>query len=383
MISSSEQNVWGVSQLTHYIKTFLEEDPILQDVEVQGEVANITYHRSGHVYFTLKDADSQVSAVLFKMHALRVERMKTGDKIIARGNISVYAPRGNYQLLVKHVRKQGTGDLFQQFIALRDRLKEEGLFDPSHKRPIPSFARTIGVITSPTGAAIRDIIQTLSRRFPVLNIRVFPAIVQGERGVQSIVKAIAMAEQQQVDLILLGRGGGSMEDLWNFNEEQVARAVFESPIPIITGIGHESDFTIADFVADVRASTPTAAAERAVPDMSVLQQQLHTYQHQLTKSLSHFIDIRRQILDDYSHRIITSGRERLNKHRHEINLIRKELEGMDVKRILQQGYTLTLKEGKVQKGIAGLKEEEVIETIFEEGRVVSQINEIQSSPQIP
>ena len=383
MTPSSEQNVWGVSQLTHYIKTFLEEDPLLQDVEVQGEVANITYHRSGHVYFTLKDAHSQVSAVLFKMHALRAEKMKTGDKIIARGNMSVYAPRGNYQLLVKQVRKQGTGDLFQQFIALRDRLKEEGLFDPSHKLPLPSFARTIGVITSPTGAAIRDIIQTLSRRFPVLNIRVFPAIVQGEKGAQSIVKALSAAEGQEVDLILLGRGGGSMEDLWNFNEEQVARAIFESPVPIITGIGHESDFTIADFVADVRASTPTAAAERAVPDISVLQQQLGTYQVQLTKSLSHFINMRRQILDDYSHRIVTSGKERINQHRHEIDLLQKELEGMDVNRILQQGYTLTLQDGQIQKGVGKLHEGDVIETIFETGRVSSRIEDIQSSPQLP
>lgn len=382
MILSSDQNVWGVSQLTHYIKTSLEEDPLLGDMEVQGEVANITYHRSGHVYFTLKDAHSQVSAVLFKMHALRVEKMQTGDKIIARGNISVYAPRGNYQLLVKQVRKEGVGDLFQQFIALRDRLKEEGLFDPSHKRPLPTIVRTIGVITSPTGAAIRDIIQTLTRRFPALKVQVFPAIVQGERGAQSIVKALEIAVEKQVDLILLGRGGGSMEDLWNFNEEQVARAIFASPIPIITGIGHESDFTIADFVSDVRASTPTAAAERAVPDLAVLLRQLDTYQDQLTKSLSHFIDIRRQILDDYSQRIVRAGKDRISQHRHEMNLLQKELEGMDVNRILQQGYTLTLKDGQVQKGIGELDKEDVIETIFETGRVVSRIEEIQSSPHI-
>ena len=379
MNQASNSPIIGVSQLTSYIKASLEEDPSLQNIEVQGEVANVTYHRSGHVYFTLKDAHAQISAVLFKMHALRSEKIETGESIIATGNISVYAPRGNYQLLVRKIRKRGTGDLFQQFIALRDRLKAEGLFDPSHKQPIPLFARRIGVITSPTGAAIRDIVQTLSRRYSTVEIKLFPAIVQGERGASSLVKAIGQAQDYPIDLIILGRGGGSIEDLWNFNEEQVARAIYRSSIPIITGIGHESDFTIADFVSDLRASTPTAAAEQAVPNLANLQEQLDVYESQLKRSLFHFIDVKRQILDDYLNRMVSVGRERMNLHRHQLELLQKELEGMSPSRILKQGFTLTLHKGQVIQNVSDIGPGDIIESIFEEGKVSSRVEDVQTS----
>ncbi len=379
MNQASTPPIIGVSQLTSYIKASLEEDPSLQDIEVQGEVANVTYHRSGHVYFTLKDAHAQISSVLFKMHALRSEKIEAGENIIATGNISVYAPRGNYQLLVRKIRKKGTGDLFQQFIALRDRLKAEGLFDPFHKQPIPPFARRIGVITSPTGAAIRDIAQTLARRYSAVEIKLFPAVVQGERGASSLVKAIEQAQDYPIDLIILGRGGGSIEDLWNFNEEQVARAIYHSSIPIITGIGHESDFTIADFVSDLRASTPTAAAEQAVPDLANLKEQLEVYEGQLKRSLFHFIDVKRQILDDYLNRMVSAGRERMNLHRHQLELLKKELEGMSPSRILKQGFSLTLLDGRIIQNVSDIAPGNLIETIFEEGKVSSRVEDVQAS----
>ena len=237
---NSSNKVLGVSQLTAYIKASLEEDPLLQEVEVQGEVANLTYHRSGHVYFTLKDVDSQISAVLFKTYAAKAPKMEVGESIIASGGISVYAPRGNYQLMVRKIRKTGKGDLFEQFIAVRKKLKEEGLFDAAHKLPLPSYPMRIAVLTSPTGAAVRDIIRTLSRRFPGLYVQLYPTTVQGTLGAKSIINSLTLVQSSGAEVIILGRGGGSMEDLWNFNEESVARAIHASQIPVITGIGHET-----------------------------------------------------------------------------------------------------------------------------------------------
>ncbi|MEM9720115.1 MAG: exodeoxyribonuclease VII large subunit [Bacteroidota bacterium] len=375
---NSTQNILEVSQLTAYIKATLEDDPILQEVEVQGEVANLTYHRSGHVYFTLKDAGAQISSVLFKTYALRSEKMEVGEQIIATGSISVYAPRGNYQLMVRKVRKTGKGDLFEQFIKIRNRLREEGLFDPHRKRSIPPYPSKIAVITSPTGAAIRDIIRTLSRRFPGLHIQLYPTTVQGHGGEESIVNSLHLAQSSAAEVIILGRGGGSMEDLWNFNEESVARAIADSQIPVITGIGHESDFTIADFVADFRASTPTAAAERAVPDQQALKEKLVALKSQIHHTLQHALDIKRQILDDYSHRIASAGRERLNHYRHTLELLSTQLEGLDTQRILQRGYTITLKEGKILKSGMDLSQADQLETVFADSRIVSRVEEVKT-----
>ena len=373
---NSSNQVLDVSQLTAYIKASLEDDPFLQEVEVQGEVANLTYHRSGHVYFTLKDAGSQISAVLFKTYALKASRMEVGESIVATASISVYAPRGNYQLMVRKVRKTGRGDLFEQFLAIRNRLKEEGLFDPEHKLPLPSFPAQIAVITSPTGAAVRDIIRTLSRRFPGLYIQLFPTTVQGTGGAKSIVDSLALAQSSGAQVIILGRGGGSMEDLWNFNEESVARAIHASQIPVISGIGHESDFTIADFVADFRASTPTAAAEHAVPDHQAIRSTLSSYEGQIKRALQHSLDVKRQILDDYSHRIASAGKERLNHYRHSLALLATQLEGLDSQRILQRGFTLTLKEGKILKSGGELNPDDSLETVFADSRVRSRVEEV-------
>ena len=213
---AAEPTTYSVKELTFYIKHVLEQDRLLQGVKVSGEISNLTYHRSGHVYFAIKDAETQLTCVMFKGYAQYAPKMQEGDQVILSGNITVYAPRGNYQMLVKHVRKEGQGDLYQRFLALKDELRKEGIFDPAHKKAIPVFPQHVAVLTSPTGAAIRDMLQTLRRRYPVVKVTVIPTVVQGTGGAASIVKSLQQADQTDADVILLGRGGGSIEDLWNF-----------------------------------------------------------------------------------------------------------------------------------------------------------------------
>jgi len=375
---SEPTEVYGVTELTYYIKHILEEDPVLQGIEVQGEVSNLTYHRSGHVYFSLKDKQAQLSCVMFKTQAQRNERIQEGDDIVITGDISVYVPRGSYQIIIQKIRKGGKGDLYQQFLMLKEKLKEEGLFDVRFKKPIPLIPRQIGVITSPTGAAVRDIVRTILRRYPAVTVKIFPAIVQGDGGAASIIRSLTQAQEELLDVIILARGGGSLEDLWNFNEETVARSIFASRIPVITGIGHETDFTIADFVADYRASTPTAAAEHAVPDQVALLQMLNEYKTQLQTGLQRFVDFKKQLLDDYTYRLHLAGKDLIQKKHHELNILRTKLEGMDITRLLDQGDSLTLKEGKIIQSIDNLVSGDEIDTVFSDGRVYSKVGKIES-----
>ncbi len=376
-MSENQQNVYAVSEVTHYIKHVLEGDHILTNVEVSGEISNLTYHGSGHVYFSIKDAAAQLSCVMFRTYAQQAIRLKTGDQVIVGGGISVYAPRGNYQLMVRSVRKAGVGGLFQQFLALKEKLQKEGLFDKSHKKSIPLFPKRVAVLTSPTGAAVRDIMQTLLRRYPHLEVILLPTVVQGEKGAESILHNLKEAERLAPDLLILGRGGGSIEDLWNFNEEAVVRAIFESSIPIITGIGHETDFTIADFVADLRASTPTAAAEHAVPESAAVFQLLADYQQKMEQSLQYFVDFKRQILDDYSNRLRLGIAQNLRDKRHQLALLDAKLQASDMTQLLEQGYTLSLHKGKILRSSKQLERGDAIETIFTDGRTKSIIDEIE------
>lgn len=260
--------IFTVSQVTLWVKRLIEGEEHLQDLWVEGEISNLTQSAAGHAYFTLKDASSQLRCVLFRSQLLRQPfTPENGLAVVAHGRLSVYEVQGAYQFLVDLVQPQGVGLLHLQFEALRRRLEEEGLFDVARKRPIPRFPKAIGVVTSPTGAALQDILRVLGRRFPLVEVVVVPALVQGEGASESIGAAIAAANTQpQIDILIVARGGGSLEELWPFNEEKVARAIFASRIPVITGIGHETDTTIADLVADLRAPTPSAAAELAVPD---------------------------------------------------------------------------------------------------------------------
>lgn len=387
--------VLSVRELTFYLKHLLERDAVLNHAQVAGEVSNLKYHSSGHVYFSIKDAEAQLTCVMFRSAARLAPRIQEGDQVVLSGGLTIYPPRGNYQFLVQSLRKAGLGDLYQRFLALKEKLREEGLFEPQHKQVPPAMPRTVALITSPTGAAVRDMIQTLRRRFDKLRIIVIPTVVQGERGAASIIHSLEAAQTCGADVILLGRGGGSIEDLWNFNEEAVARAVFASRIPVISGIGHETDTTIVDFVADVRASTPTAAAERAVPDKQALLNGIAQYETRLLQSLQHFIDFKRQVVDDYENRLeqgfwLTLERKRqtvteynqqldqafrqlMERKRHELDLLEARLLGMDRSQLLDQGYTLTLKNGEIIKGKKGLKTGDQIETVFADGRISSEI----------
>jgi exodeoxyribonuclease VII large subunit len=297
-IDNPNQNIWAIKDLTRYIKLKLEGDDQLQDVWVRGEISNFTRHSSGHLYFTLKDKDSRVKCIMFASQAQRLPFIpKEGARVIAQGSISVYERDGQYQYYVRHMQPDGIGSLYLAFEQLKKKLEEEGLFAQEVKKPIPQFPRAIGVITSPTGAAIRDIIITLQRRHPSVPVLVFPVLVQGTQAAPSIARAIQiMNERMEVDVLIVGRGGGSLEELWAFNEESVARSIFASRIPIISAVGHETDFTIADFVADLRAATPTAAAELAVPHHLELKQQLYFYSQRLHQALYNQLTVKREQL---------------------------------------------------------------------------------------
>ncbi len=268
-------SVYSVAQINSYIQRMLCEDFLLQKLTVRGEVSGCKYHTSGHVYFTLKDESGVLSCMMFAGNAAKLaKKFRDGDQVLVTGQIRVYEKAGKYQLYAETVKQDGQGALFERYEALKKRLEESGMFDASYKRPIPKYIRTLGVVTAPTGAAVRDIINIAHRRNPGVEIILYPAIVQGDHAADSIVRGIQTLTAHGVDCMIVGRGGGSIEDLWAFNEEAVADAIFACPIPVISAVGHETDFTIADFVADLRAPTPSAAAELAVFELARFEEDL-------------------------------------------------------------------------------------------------------------
>src|SRR5690554_2870195 len=268
-----------VKALTKYIKRKFDADPHLRNVYVKGECSNVKIHTSGHIYFTLKDDTARINAAMFRSNASKLKfRPEDGMQVYIRGDVNVYEASGSYQLYVTTMEPDGIGGLFIAFNQLKERLLKEGLFNPAFKQPIPKFPKTVGVLTATTGAAIRDICTTIKRRYPLAEVLIYPTLVQGAAAAPNIAENIRLANNQQLcDVLIVGRGGGSIEDLWAFNEEIVARAIFESQIPIISAVGHETDTTISDFVADLRAPTPTAAAELAVPSKAELIDRLLGY----------------------------------------------------------------------------------------------------------
>ncbi|MFB9325327.1 exodeoxyribonuclease VII large subunit [Paenibacillus aurantiacus] len=282
-----DAKVYSIKEITRYIKMKLESDNVLGDVWIRGEISNFTHHSSGHMYFTLKDPDSRLKCIMFASHNQRLPfKPKEGAKVLARGNFSVYERDGNYQFYVMQMQPDGIGSLYLAYEQLKRKLEEEGLFAVSRKRAIPKFPKAVGIITSPTGAAVRDIIITLQRRHPSVPVLLFPVLVQGTGAAPAIVNAIeTMNRLAEVDVLIVGRGGGSLEELWAFNDERVARSIAASTIPVISAVGHETDFTIADFVADLRAATPTAAAELAVQNVQELSTQLGQMNARLAQAL--------------------------------------------------------------------------------------------------
>lgn len=287
-----------VSQYNQAIKHFLDSKFECQDVHIRAEISNFKGHTRGHLYFTLKDEESRINAVMFASSAGSLNfAPKDGDEVLVDGRISVYVPNGGYQVYVDKMQLAGNGDLLRKFEELKKKLFDEGLFDESHKKPIPKYPNRIGIVTAPTGAAIRDILSTIKRRYPLANTILFPSLVQGEEAKNDIVRQIKRAQEYDLDCLIVGRGGGSIEDLWAFNEEIVARAIYDSDIPIISAVGHEPDFTIADFVADLRAPTPTGAAEMAVPNMIDLKNYINQIEIRCNKCIMNKIDLLKTALN--------------------------------------------------------------------------------------
>ena len=294
-----------VSQLTRYIKYKIDNDVHLNEVFLKGEISNFKAHTRGHYYFTLKDEGSRINAVMFSSSTRNIKFMpQDGMKVLVTGKISVFESNGGYQIYVNDMLEDGVGNLYIAFEQLKKKLEAEGLFNQSIKKPIPKIPTRVGVVTAPTGAAIKDIISTIKRRWPLAEILLFPSLVQGEAAAEDIVKQIKLSENYQIDTLIVGRGGGSIEDLWPFNEEIVARAIYECKTPVISAVGHEIDFTISDFVADLRAPTPTGAAELAVPAVSDITNYLNQLQIRLNKSVQNKLEINKQKLKEITSRYV-------------------------------------------------------------------------------
>lgn len=330
MKSADPGRVLSVKDLNRYIRMKMEGDSRLSDVWIRGEISNFTHHSSGHMYFTLKDEGSRIRAIMFATHNQRLPFIpKEGSRVIARGNVSVYERDGQYQFYAVQMQPDGIGSLYLAYEQLKSKLEEEGLFAAERKRPLPRYPKTIGVITSPTGAAVRDIMITIRRRYPQARAILYPVLVQGKGAAPSIVKAIrTMNDMAEADVLIVGRGGGSLEELWAFNEEIVARAIYQSDIPVISAVGHETDFTIADFVADLRAATPTAAAELAVPSSAELRGQLVQRQRQLNQGLQQRLKRSRERLFSLQRSpVLVHPRRYMLQHAERLDMLSQRLQG--------------------------------------------------------
>ena len=376
---------------------------MLQSIMVKGEVSNCKYHSSGHIYFTLKDAKATIACVMFAPNRTGLRfRMEEGQQIVVSGNIDVYERDGKYQLYAREIQLDGAGALYERYEQLKRELEERGMFSAQYKQPIPKYIRTLGVVTAATGAAVRDIINIAGRRNPYVQIILYPAIVQGEAAAPSIVNGIRAMERLGVDTIIVGRGGGSIEDLWAFNEEVVAQAIFDCPIPIISAVGHETDTTIADFVADLRAPTPSAAAELAVYDIEHLQDKLSEYAYTLQHMCRRVINHYRQATEQYAVRmrylspinmirmkrtqalsledhLQKAMEHRLLDSRHKLALYMEQMKGLSPLDKLNQGYTYTADSaGKTITSVSQVSVGDSVTVYVKDGRLSAQITDKQS-----
>lgn len=393
------QNMLTVSQLNRYVKSLLEENPLLQEVYVKGEVSNFVRHfKSGHCYFTLKDRDAAVKCVMFKGNAQFLRfTPEDGLSVLVRGSISLYERDGSYQLYVTDMQPEGIGALALAYEQLKRRLAAEGLFDPDHKRPIPPFPQRIGVVTSLSGAALRDIVNVLSRRYPIGTLVVADAVVQGKEAAPSIVAAIQrMNRQRACDVLIVGRGGGSLEDLWAFNEEPVVRAVYESTIPVISAVGHEVDFALCDFAADLRAPTPSAAAELASPSVEQLKLQQIALKSALYRYTIDEMEARRQLLGlllgEFSQvspeKAVEQNRQqlenlvelavertgkKLDSAQRDLHKYAALLDSYSPLKVLARGYSITRKDGKVLRDPSEASPGDVLTTSLAGGELLSQV----------
>ena len=382
----------SVTELNSYIKNKIADDEYLNNVLVKGEISNFKNHYTGHMYFTLKDENSLIKCIMFKSYAQKLDFMpKDGMKVFALGGVSVFERDGVYQIYVKAMQEDGVGVLYKKYEELKHRLEEEGYFDVAHKQKIPKMPKTIGVLTSQTGSVIRDIINVSTRRNPNVHIRLLPVPVQGEGAAEKIADGIRiMNENKLADVLILARGGGSLEDLWPFNEEIVAHAVYNSKIPVISAVGHETDFSISDFVADLRAPTPSAAAELAVPDIYEVKQKINTYQNRLRLSLVKKVEIMklryekcmssrvfkeplRNIndnylkIDTYIKRLESCIQAKQKEEKTKYVELVSKLDALSPLKTLTRGYSLVEKDGEIIKSVNNVKSEDKIDIRFVDG----------------
>ena len=405
-----------ISDLNRYIKAKFDMDTHLNRVYLKGEISNFKHHTRGHFYFTLKDENSRIAAVMFASSAKSVAfEPEDGMKVLVSGRIALYEATGSYQIYVDSMELDGIGNLYLEFERLKKELAKEGLFNKEHKRPIPRFPKKIGIITAPTGAAIRDILSTIKRRYPICETILFPALVQGTGAKESIVKQLNKAQEYDLDVIICGRGGGSIEDLWAFNEEIVARAIYNSKMPVISAVGHEIDFTIADYVADLRAPTPTGAAEMAVPNLVDLKSLIEQYKIRANEAVTNIIkknrikleslqnsfvlknplslyEIKEQKLDSYidylnqymanklnhaklmyekviNNKILKSPQSMFDKKKHQYELLLKTIEVLNPMKLLSSGYSIVKSNGKVIKNSHDVNLDDVVDIELSEGKL--------------
>lgn len=394
------KTVYSVGQVNRYVKNMFTQDYVLRKVYVKGEVSNCKYHTSGHIYFSLKDETGVLSCVMFAGQRRGLAfRMKDGDRVVVGGAVDVYERDGRYQMYAKEITLEGAGALYERFLALKAELEEMGMFAPEYKQPIPRFIRRLGVVTAPTGAAVQDIRNISLRRNPYLQIILYPALVQGDGAADSIVKGIRMLDEAGVDTIIVGRGGGSIEDLWAFNEEKVARAIFECRTPIISAVGHEVDFTIADFVADLRAPTPSAAAELAVDDMAQVMYTLSSYQKRFQRDMREEIEFqrvrlgqyqmrlkylspesrlreRRQTLVDFEDTLRRAMDNKLQQYRHRLGIYLERYQGLSPLAKLNQGYSFVADtDGRGITSVSQVKPGDRVEISVTDGVIQAEVSD--------
>ncbi|MDK8277964.1 exodeoxyribonuclease VII large subunit [Peptostreptococcus anaerobius] len=388
-----------VSELNSYIKKLIADEPILGNVMVKGEVSNFKIHSSGNVYLSLKDKDSKVNCIILRRNFAQDMVIKDGTKIIASGSVRVYERDGAYQLYINSVEVEGMGNLYYQYLQMKERLEKEGLFSPMHKKKIPRFPKVIGVITSPTGAVIRDIINVVSRRYPRVEIKLFPVLVQGERSEESLIRALDFFNRRDdIDTIIIGRGGGSLEELWSFNSEALARKIFDSKIPIISAVGHETDYTICDFVADLRAPTPSSAAELATPDLKDLLASQDILVKRMSRAVSNKIEIERQKvsrsiekthtivqkdmidmsyvrLDRMQERMAAFVDRRMVDYKNKLSLIGVSMGNLNPFSVMDRGYSVVESSGGLVQKTTDVELGEDIDILLSDGSLRCQVKE--------
>ena len=396
------RNVYTVKQVNLYIKNMFTQDFMLNRIYVKGEVSNCKYHTSGHIYFSLKDESGTIACIMFASARSGLPfRMREGQKVVVLGSVNVYERDGKYQLYANEIILEGAGLLYEKFEALKQELEEMGMFAEEYKQPIPKFAKTVGIVTAPTGAAVRDIIQIASRRNPYVQLILYPALVQGEGAADSIVRGIRMLEKQNVDVMIVGRGGGSIEDLWAFNEEKVARAIFECRVPVISAVGHETDTLISDYVADLRAPTPSAAAELAVYDHRQVSEQMEAFLsrmrrqmrlktmlerrrlEQLELRLKHThpqqkLNENRQILQELENCLRDRMQMILEENKHRLAIYTEQIDGLSPLKKLSQGYSYTeLADGENVRSVQQVKDGQEISVYVTDGKIKARIVEVE------